>query len=582
MGPFPLILSGLILLSFLFDTVAELLNLRYASGRAPSAERELAAREFAGLWDPTRQERSSSYLAENIRLGWVRRGLVTAALIVMILAGGFNILDQWVRSWGWAEIPTGLAFAGILLLGQTLLGLPFSVYSTFSIEERYGFNRSTPRVFAADLLKGLLLGAILGGVVFAGLIGFFDKAGPLAWLYAWAAIVVFQLLLLFIAPVVILPLFNRFEPVPEGELRSAIEAYARKENFRLSGIFTMDSSKRSSKANAFFTGFGRFRRLVLFDTLIAKHTREELLAVLAHEVGHFRRGHILKTTALAIASLGVMLFLVSVLLGEPLLFRAFRVDQPSVYASLIFLGILYSPFARLSGILSQGLSRKFEFEADEFSARSYGNPEALISALKKLSSDQLANLTPHPLKVLLDYSHPPILKRIAALRKFALLAIGLLLTSLSARAGIPEPRQTGVGVVLGEPTGLSGKLWRDRKHAFDAAFAYSFDDFLLVSGDYLFHFDSSLQADFKPYVGIGGLFYVSTLSDKHRRHGFGDDGTAAGIGLRIPLGIEWLSRDPELPIGVYLEVVPGVGIVPNSFGFIEGGIGARYYFHSGS
>jgi STE24 endopeptidase len=214
-----------------------------------------------------------------------------------------------------------------------------------------------------------------------------------------------------------MPLFNKFSPLPEGELRSAIEAYARKRNFKLSGIFTMDSSKRSTKSNAFFTGFGKFRRLVFFDTLISKQTTEELIAVLAHEIGHFERKHIIKSMVLSIITTGIVFYTFALFLNNPDLFAAFKMESISVYASIVFVGFIYSPLLRFLSIFTQKLSRKHEFEADDFAVETYGRPELLISALKKLSVDNMSHLTPHPLKVILDYTHPPILERIKALQE---------------------------------------------------------------------------------------------------------------------------------------------------------------------
>jgi STE24 endopeptidase len=266
------------------------------------------------------------------------------------------------------------------------------------------------------MLKGLVLGAALGGPILAAVIGFFLKSGSSGWLYAWIAFTVIQLLLTFLAPAVIMPLFNKFDPLPEGELKAEIERFAHKNEFALQGIFRMDSSKRSTKSNAFFTGFGRFRRLVLFDTLIEKHSRDELVAVLAHEIGHFKRKHIQKTIALSIVTTGVMFYVLGLFLNNPSLFAAFGMSQVSVYASLVFVAFLFSPVMRFLSIFTHLLSRKHEFEADEYAVETYGKPDELISALKKLSIDNMSNLTPHPLKVMLDYTHPPILQRIKALR----------------------------------------------------------------------------------------------------------------------------------------------------------------------
>jgi STE24 endopeptidase len=394
---------------FVLESLADVLNLGSLKGQVPE--------EFQGIFDPEKYRTALSYQTDLTRFDLLQRGLSFAGLAAFIWLGCFNQLDQVARGFHQGVIVTGLIFVGLLSSLRIVLHLPFSLVSTFVIEARYGFNQTTLGTFLGDLIKGTVLGSLIGGLVFSGLIYFFETAADWAWLYGWGALTVFQLLLGYLAPVIILPLFNRFEPLADGELKKAIEAYARTRKFRLSGIFTMDSSKRSSKSNAFFTGFGKLRKLVLFDTLIAKQSVEELVAVLAHEIGHFEKKHILHSMVLSIAVSGVMLFGFSLLLKNPELFSAFRMDEASIYAGLIVLGILSSPVMRILGICTSYLSRRNEFEADAFARETYGKPEVLIAALKKLSVDHLSHLTPHPLKVILEYSHPPVLQRIAALRK---------------------------------------------------------------------------------------------------------------------------------------------------------------------
>jgi STE24 endopeptidase len=403
----------LILATTCLDAAADLLNLKKMRPELPQ--------EFQGVYEAEKYRTSLQYQRENSRADTVKRTILVPTTLIFIFAGGFNAVDLFARHFDLGPIVTGLLFVGILSLLRTLVSLPFSLYDTFVIEEKYGFNRTTPRTFVSDLLKGFLLGALFGAPIFAGIQYFFQNAGPQGWLYSWAGVTAFQLVLVFLAPVLLMPLFNKFSPIPESPLKNAIEAYAKKESFQLQGIFTMDGSKRSTKANAFFTGFGPFRRLVLFDTLIEKQTTEELTAVVAHEIGHFKRGHIIQQMALSIAVMGAVFFTFSLFLGNEELFAAFRMEHLSVYASLVFISVLYTPIFRIFGILTQLLSRKFEFEADEYSVRTYGNPEAMVSALKKLSIDSLSNLTPHPLKVWLDYTHPPVLERIFAIRALRVL-----------------------------------------------------------------------------------------------------------------------------------------------------------------
>ena len=334
----------------------------------------------------------------------------------MLCFKGFAAIDLLVRSYTTNPILMALLFFAILGVAADLLGIPFSLNKIFVIEEKFGFNKTTPKTFALDLIKGLVLGMALGAPVFAGLIWFFEHAGPLAWFYSWICFTCLQLTLLFLAPILILPLFNKFVPLPEGELQNAVHAYSHANRFKLSGVFTMDSSKRSTKGNAFFTGFGRFRRLVLFDTLVARQTVDELVAIFAHEVGHYKLHHIQRFTAFSIGSSALLFFILSLFIRDAGLFSAFGMENVSVYASLIFISFLYSPILRALSLVSNWLSRRAEFEADEFSAQTFGKPEVLISALKKLSIDNLSHLTPHPFKVVLEYTHPPIMERIRALR----------------------------------------------------------------------------------------------------------------------------------------------------------------------
>lgn len=391
------------------DTAGDLLSLK----RMDAAE---LPGEFRGLYDPERYRSSLQYQEENVRAELLQRTVMVALTLAFILGGGFDAIDRFARGFGLGSIPTGLLFVGALVILKGIVALPFSIHRIFGIEERYGFNRTTPRTFALDLLKGAILGIALGAPLFAAVQWFFEEAGPDAWWIAWLGITSFQVLLVFIAPSVLMPLFNRFSPLPEGELKRAIEEYARSERFRIQGVYTMDGSKRSSKANAFFAGYGPSRRLVLFDTLVGKQSVEELTAVVAHEIGHFKRGHILKSMALSIAIAAAMLYGVSHYMMNDRLFAAFRTEKVSVYAGLVFASYLAAPALRLLGILTHWMSRRFEFEADAYATRTYGKPEALVSALKKLSMDNLSNLTPHPLKVWLDYTHPPVLERIGAIR----------------------------------------------------------------------------------------------------------------------------------------------------------------------
>ena len=324
-------------------------------------------------------------------------------------------MDSIARGFGYGNILTGLIFSAILMFGTQIIGLPFSIYRTFVIEEKFGFNKTTPKTFTIDLLKGWLISILIGFPLLALILWFFEKTGDIAWLVIWMAVTVFQFIMMYLAPVLIMPLFNKFTPLEDGELKETIEKYAKEQNFKMKGVFTMDGSKRSSKSNAFFTGFGNTRKIALFDTLIAKHSVGELLTILAHEVGHYKLGHIPKRLISSILSLGLMLFILSFFINNRGLFDAFGMEHLSIYASLVLFSFLYSPISMIIGILSNISSRKHEFQADRYAAETTKDPDNMILSLKNLSVNNLSNLTPHPLKVFLEYSHPPVLSRIRAL-----------------------------------------------------------------------------------------------------------------------------------------------------------------------
>ncbi len=394
---------------YLLSIVTDYLNLKVMQDELPEA--------FHGLYDKERYRKSQEYLRINTRFGWISSTFFLLVILIFWFGKGFPFLDQYVRSFNWSPVIIGILYIGIIILLQTLLSLPFSIYATFVIEERFGFNKTTWTTFVKDRAKVLLLSILLGGPLLAGILLFLEYAGANAWWLCWIAVILFSLAAQYIVPTWIMPLFNKFEPLEEGELKEAIMSCARSIDFPLENVFTMDSSKRSSKSNAFFTGFGRHKRIVLFDTLIEKHTVQELVAVLAHEMGHYKKRHILQTLIIGIIEMGVMFFLLSLFLTYQGLFDAFFMDLKSVYAGLIFFGMLYAPIAFFEGIFVQMYSRKKEYEADRFAVETTGDPSSLADALKKLSVDNLSNLNPHPLNVFLNYSHPPVLERIKAILK---------------------------------------------------------------------------------------------------------------------------------------------------------------------
>jgi STE24 endopeptidase len=335
------------------------------------------------------------------------------------LSGGFQCLDAFVRDYQLSITLTGIIYIGVFTLLRSILSLPFQMYSTFIIESRYGFNRTTVKTFATDILKTLLLALLLGVPLLYGVLSIFQYAGAFAWLYCWIAVSLFILIVQFIAPTWIMPLFNKFTSLADGELRTSVMEYTKSLSYPVKDIFVMDGSKRSSKSNAFFTGFGKNKRIALFDTLIEKHTIPELVSVLAHEIGHYKLKHILQRIIISIFHSGVMFFLLSFFLTDNKLFEAFYMQNISVYGGLLFFGLLFTPIELLLGILLQYISRRNEFSADRFAADTTNDSQAMIDALKKLSADNLSHLAPHPFYVFLHYSHPPVTQRIAALRRIS-------------------------------------------------------------------------------------------------------------------------------------------------------------------
>ena len=412
MNVYAVIILSTLLLDYTINLLADCCNLRALRHELPA--------EFVDVYDAAAYQQSQEYTRVQTRFGILTSTCMLAVTLGFWFAGGFQTLDVWVRSWNLDLIWTGLAYIGLLVLGKGLLTFPFTLYHTFVIEARFGFNKTSLPTFLADLLKGLGLAIVLGGPLLAGVMAFLAYAGPYGWVYCWLALTAFTLGLQWLAPIWILPLFNTFTPLAPGVLKDAILTYARTVNFAVEDVFVIDGSRRSSKSNAFFTGFGKHKRIALFDTLVAGHTVPELVAVLAHEIGHYKMKHVLRSTVLSIIHMGVMFCLLSVFLSHAGLFQAFYVQQPSVYAGLIFFGMLYAPLELVLSIGLQMVSRRHEYAADRFAVDTFEEPAALGRALKKLSVHNLANLTPHPLYVFLHYSHPPMLQRLRALQNAAM------------------------------------------------------------------------------------------------------------------------------------------------------------------
>jgi STE24 endopeptidase len=410
MNSYTLVILFVIVIVYLVGTTADLLNIKNISNNIPP--------EFDEYFDREKYSKAQKYLKANTKFSIISSTFFLAAQAVFIVSRGFNYANKIAVSFGFGTVLTGLIFAGIIFFVFEILKIPFSVYSVFVIEEKFGFNKMNVKTFISDLLKSWIITAVIGAIIFAAVLWLFANVCRYAWLYAFAAIVIFELFITFIAPVAIMPLFNKYTPLEDGELKNSVEEYAKKENFKMKGLFKMDGSKRSTKSNAFFTGFGKFRRIVLFDTLTQKHTVDELTSILAHEMGHFKLGHIVKHVFFSLVSSGIMIFVFSLLVDKVWLYDAFFMRTQPAYAGIIFFSFLYAPVSIIVSAASNYFSRKYEYEADFYAVTTYRKPQAMVNALKKLSVDNMSNLYPHKFKVFLEYSHPPVLERIKAINRF--------------------------------------------------------------------------------------------------------------------------------------------------------------------
>lgn len=405
----PQLLLIIILVIISFDFLLEQL-LDYLNLKQPRKLPKL----LQGIYDQEKYIKSVDYHQAQTRFSFIVSTFSFVLSFVVIATGFFGVVDDWLRAYIDNEIAMALAFFGLVYIVSDLLNIPFQLYSTFVIEEKYGFNKTRPKTFIIDKLKGYLLAIIFGGGILAILLSLMFYLGQGFWIYFLVVISVFLFLINIFYTAWIVPLFNKLTPLEEGPLKQAIEAYARKVAFPLDNIFVIDGSKRSSKANAFFSGLGKRKKIVLYDTLINNHTEEELVAVLAHEVGHYKKKHIVTSFALSVLQIGIMLFIMSLLIFNPVLSEALGASQLSIHLNLLAFGILYSPISKITGLLMNVVSRKNEFEADAFAATTY-NGHALEEALKKLSVNNLSNLLPHRWYVFFNYSHPPLLHRLGEL-----------------------------------------------------------------------------------------------------------------------------------------------------------------------
>ena len=406
-----MLLNALIIIviaTYLLETWLDHLNQR-------TARNPLDAK-IANLYDAAERERSIAYSAERTRFGFYSSSFSTALMILALGLGWFAALDNWVRDKFENQILISLAFIGLLSVISWWLTLPFSLYSTFKIEAKYGFNKTTPKTYIQDVVKGTLLSVLIGGSILAAVIWIYQELGKNFWIWAWALVATFSLVMFMFGTSLILPLFNKLTPVPEGELRSEIESYARSQGYEIGRLFVMDGSRRSTKANAFFSGLGKSKTIVLFDTLIEKLNTKEIVAVLAHEIGHYKKKHTLSMFLLSNLQSLAIFALLGWLLQFESLSTALGADQASFHLSALAFFILFTPLNILLGLANNSWSRKCEFEADTFAKDTYVT-DSMITALKKISTDSLANLSPHPIYVKFNYSHPTLIQRIENISK---------------------------------------------------------------------------------------------------------------------------------------------------------------------
>jgi STE24 endopeptidase len=376
----------------------------------------LIPKELEGIYNPEEYVKQQDYQRTNSRFGLFSGGFSFVVILLVLVFGFLGRFDSLLREHTSHFLLLPLLFFGLLWLLNEILDFPFNWYATFSIEERFGFNKSTRKLFMLDWLKGLLLSLIVGAILISAVLYIYEYTGRWFWLLAWLVVSGFSLLMTFFYSEWIVPLFNKQKPLEAGELRTSIEDFAEKAGFNLSTIYVMDGSKRSTKANAYFTGFGKKKRIVLFDTLMKDLNTEEIVAVLAHETGHYKKKHVVQGLALSILTTGITFYVLSLFLGNLSLAEALGGKEDSFHLGVIGFSLLFSPLSEVLGLVLNRLSRKNEYEADAYAVQ-FGLGEALISALKKISVQSLSNLNPHPLVVSCYYSHPTLLQRIQAIRQ---------------------------------------------------------------------------------------------------------------------------------------------------------------------
>ncbi len=401
------VIIGILIADFILERILEHLNAKNISLKLPE--------ELKGIYNEEQYRKSQQYELDNQKMRLITSTLNLIIILLFLFFDGFAFVDQLSRSITSNSILIPIVFFGILMFALDIINTPFSVYDTFVIEQKYGFNTMTVKTFITDKLKGWLLSAILGGGLLALVVWFYHVTQDMFWIYTWILVTLFSVFMMMFYTQWILPLFNKLSRLEEGELKSSIFSFSRQAGFNLKDIFVMDGSKRSTKANAFFSGLGRKKKIILFDTLIDELKSNEIVSVLAHEIGHYKKKHTLANLVLSVIQTGITLYILSLFIDNPVLSRALGVSQPGFHIGLIAFGLLYSPISMVLGIGMNYLSRRFEYQADAF-ASDYGFSNYLIGALKKLSVKNLSNLTPHPIYVFVNYSHPPLLDRLRFLK----------------------------------------------------------------------------------------------------------------------------------------------------------------------
>ena len=400
------IIISIVVFNYLFSRLMEYLNaLRYGNPVPPGLEDVYVEDEY---------RKSMDYKKVNYRFAILTGAFSFVLIMAMFFFDGFAYVDNLVRVITVQPVLVALLFFGLMMFASDLLTTPFAVYDTFVIEERFGFNKTTVKTFITDKLKSWMLGAIIGGAILAAIIWFYTLTGKNFWIFAWILVSSFTIFMYMFYSTLIVPLFNKQTALEDGDLRNAITEFSSRAGFKLDNIYVIDGSKRSTKANAYFTGLGSKKRIVLYDTLINDLEIDEIVSVLAHEIGHYKKKHTLTGLILSILQTGAMLFILSLFVGNPVLSEALGASVPSFHIGLVAFGILYSPLSMILGIGGNILSRKNEFQADRYAGEMH-KPEALVNALKGLSRKNLSNLTPHPAYVFFHYSHPPLYQRVKAL-----------------------------------------------------------------------------------------------------------------------------------------------------------------------